>query len=69
MGFSRTVGCDRRSSDATWSPVLGRLDASFRRADLVPRRDVEVTRASLHASGRGVGYTKSPFAYLFERVA
>lgn len=36
---------------------------------LVPKRDVEVTRASLHASGRGVGYTKSPFAYLFERVA
>jgi hypothetical protein len=37
--------------------------------DLVPERDVEVTRASLHASGRGVGYTKSPLAYLFERVA
>lgn len=35
---------------------------------LVPERDVEVTRESLHASGRGVEYTKSPFAYLFERV-
>ena len=36
---------------------------------LVPKRDVEVTRASLHADGRGVAYTKTPFAYLFERVA
>lgn len=36
---------------------------------LVPKRDVEVTRESLHRSGRGVTYTKSPFAYLFERVA
>lgn len=35
---------------------------------LVPKRDVEVTRESLHASGRGVAYTKSPFGYLFERV-
>jgi hypothetical protein len=35
---------------------------------LVPKRNVEVTRESLHASGRGVAYTKSPFAYLFERV-
>ena len=36
---------------------------------LVPRRDVEVTAESLIASGRGVAYTRSPFAYLFERVA
>lgn len=36
---------------------------------LVPKRDVEVTKESLHASGRGIAYTKSPFAYLFERVA
>ena len=35
---------------------------------LVPKRDVVVTRESLHASGRGVAYTRSPFAYLFERV-
>lgn len=35
---------------------------------LVPKRDVEVTRESLHASGRGVAYTTSPFAYLFERI-
>ena len=36
---------------------------------LVPKRDIAVTRASLHDSGRGVAYTRSPFAYLFERVA
>jgi hypothetical protein len=36
---------------------------------LQPTRDVEVTTESLHASGRGVAYTRSPFAYLFERVA
>lgn len=49
----------------------GRYSVSSRELStyLVPTRDVEVTRASLHASGRGVGYTKSPFAYLFERVA
>lgn len=35
---------------------------------LLPKRNIEVTRESLHASGRGVAYTKSPFAYLFERV-
>jgi len=28
---------------------------------LVPKRDIEVTRESLHASGRGVGSTKTPF--------
>lgn len=35
---------------------------------LVPKRDIGVTRESLLASGRGVAYTKSPFAYLFERI-
>jgi len=36
---------------------------------LVPKRDVEVTRDLLHQTGRGVAYTKSAFAYLFERRA
>ena len=35
---------------------------------LVPKRKVEVTKDHLHRSGRGIAYTKSPFAYLFERV-
>jgi hypothetical protein len=36
---------------------------------LLPKRDVEVTVELLHETGRGIGYTKSPFAYLFERVS
>jgi hypothetical protein len=49
----------------------GEYAADARNLDtyLVPKRDVEVTRESLHASGRGVAYTKAPFGYLFERVA
>lgn len=34
---------------------------------LVPKRNVTVTKEHLHRTGRGIGYTKSPFAYLFER--
>ena len=49
----------------------GRYSVSSRHLDtyLAPKRDVAVTKEYLHASGRGVAYTKSPFAYLFERVA
>jgi hypothetical protein len=36
---------------------------------LVPKRDGAITRRTLHESNRGVGYTKSAFAYLFARVA
>jgi hypothetical protein len=36
---------------------------------LVPKRDVELTKEHLHHTGRGVAYTKSPFAYLFEIAA
>ena len=36
---------------------------------LVPKRPVDITVESLHESGRGVAYTRSPFAYLFERVS
>ncbi|UWR98698.1 class I SAM-dependent methyltransferase [Phaeobacter inhibens] len=35
---------------------------------MVPRKPQTITRDSLMKSGRGVAYTKSPFAYLFERV-
>lgn len=49
----------------------GRYSVSSHRLDtyLVPKRDAKVTKERLHDSGRGVAYTKSPFAYLFERVA
>jgi len=35
---------------------------------LEPKSPVEITQAMLHERGRGVAYTKSPFAYLFSRV-
>lgn len=41
------------------------LSARNLEAYLVPKRDVEVTVDLIHESGRGVGYTKSPFACLF----
>lgn len=37
-------------------------------AYLVPKKPQEITTETLHASGRGVGYTRSPFAYLFTRI-
>lgn len=36
---------------------------------LVAKRPDTITVDSLHDSGRGVGYTRSPFAYLFTKVA
>ena len=35
----------------------------------IAKQEQAATVESLHASGRGVGYTRSPFAYLFTRVA
>lgn len=36
---------------------------------LVPKKAQEITIESLHNAGRGIGYTKPAFAYLFNRVA
>mgnify|MGYP000930114683 CR=1 FL=1 len=36
---------------------------------LVLRKPQAVTVERLHDLGRGIGYTRSPFAYLFERIA
>lgn len=35
---------------------------------LVPKKPIEVTRDFLYDWGRGIGYTKQAFAYLFTRV-
>lgn len=35
---------------------------------LVPKTPIEITTELLHERGRGIAYTKSPFAYLFKRV-
>jgi hypothetical protein len=36
---------------------------------LVPQKPQPITVERLHELGRGIGYTRSPFAYLFERVS
>lgn len=36
---------------------------------LIPTTAVNVTPQSLHERGRGIAYTKSPFAYLFTRTS
>ena len=33
---------------------------------LIPKRPTEITANLLHERGRGIAYTKSPFAYLFQ---
>ena len=35
---------------------------------LVQKEPIDITETMLHERGRGVGYTRSPFAYLFDRV-
>jgi hypothetical protein len=35
---------------------------------LIPTRPTEITVDDLHARGRGIAYTKSAFAYLFQRI-
>jgi hypothetical protein len=53
-----------RSRSGSYSVSTGDLDSY-----LVPKRDEPVTVESIERSGRGVAYTRSPFAYLFQRVA
>lgn len=36
---------------------------------LVPKKPQQITAERLHEIGRGIGYTRSPFAYLFERIS
>lgn len=35
---------------------------------LIPKRDVAITESVIESSGRGIPYTKSPFAYVFRRT-
>jgi len=46
-----------------------RVDTSDLDAYLIPKKPQVVTQESLHTTCRGIGYTKSPFAYLFTRVS
>ena len=46
----------------------GKYTVSDRNLDsyLIPKRELELTSDSIHESGRGVAYTTSPFAYVFQ---
>ncbi len=46
-----------------------RVDTKDLDTYLIPKKPQSITVEALHESGRGVGYTKSAFAYLFTRVA
>ena len=45
-----------------------RVDTTDLDTYLIPKKPQVITAELLHESGRGIGYTKSPFAYLFTRV-
>ncbi|MCB0954415.1 MAG: hypothetical protein KDB13_17160, partial [Microthrixaceae bacterium] len=45
-----------------------RVDTTDLEGYLVPKKPQAVTVAALHETGRAIGYTRSPFAYLFTRI-
>jgi len=49
----------------------GRYTVTVRRLEdyLIPKKATTITREMLHERGRGIAYTKSPLAYLFQRSA
>lgn len=46
-----------------------RVDTSKLDSYLIPRKPQSITVDALHESGRAIGYTRAPFAYLFTRTA
>jgi len=44
-----------------------RVDANDLDTYMIPQQPQTITADTLHQSGRGIAYTKSPFAYLFTR--
>jgi hypothetical protein len=46
-----------------------RIDTEGLETYLVPKRPQPVTVERLHELGKGIGYTKAAFAYLFERMS
>lgn len=46
-----------------------RVSTSDLDAYLIPKKPQSITTETLHETGRGIGYTTSPFAYLFTRIA
>jgi hypothetical protein len=45
-----------------------RVDATDLDTYLIPKKSQAITAELLHELGRGIAYTRSPFAYLFRRV-
>ena len=60
----------RYQLSATVTSRSGRYSVNSNELDtyLAPRRVVEVTREHLRDSGRGIAYTRSPLAYIFQRI-
>ena len=58
----------RLSAVALTRPNGYRVSANKLAEYLVPKEPIEITKELLHRTGRGIGYTKPAFAYLFERV-
>ncbi len=52
-----------RSRSGRYSISTDDLDTYF-----VPKEPIEVTATLIEATGRGIAYTKSPFAYVFRRT-
>ncbi len=52
------------SRDGEYQVITSGLDTY-----LIPKKPQSITVDVLHEAGRGIGYTKSPFAYLFTRIA
>lgn len=46
-----------------------KVDATNLERFLIPKKQAETTREEIHERQRGLTYTASPFAYLFERMA
>ncbi|NQV06339.1 hypothetical protein HQ535_07295 [bacterium] len=46
-----------------------RIDDQDLDAFLIPKTPVEITPEYLHERGKGILYTRSPFAYLFRRIS
>lgn len=60
---------DRYRLAAVINANAGRYRATDRDLDtyMIPKRPTKITSQFLHDHGRGIAYTKSPFAYLFLR--
>lgn len=59
----------RLAAAVTFSDGRAQVTSDDLDTHLVPKRPVDVTVAHLHATGRGIAYARSCFAYLFQRVA